>query len=239
MYLRHTTVRRKDKTHTYWTLVRSVRQGSKVRQETVAHLGKLDAKGRKKATRLARHFLGEQADQPELFENTRELTPAQVKVGKVRVERARAFGGVWLGWTLWRALELDAFCERHLPRGKEAISWSQIASILVIARLCEPSSELHIAESWYRRTALENLLGVPAEKVHHTRLYQGLDRLLEHKRARGPHQGPLRWSVRLGLRPSALRRHLHLLRRRSQGQPDGQARLQPGLEARLSRSASV
>ena len=42
--------------------------------------------------------------------------------------------------------------------------------------------ELHIAEDWYRRTALEDLLGVPADKIHHKRLYQGLDRLLEHKR---------------------------------------------------------
>ncbi len=182
MYLRHSTVRRKGKTHTYWTLVRSVRHGAKVRQETVAHLGKLDAKGRTKASRLARHFLGPRADQPELFEDTRELAPARIKVGKVRVERGRGFGGVWLGWTLWRALELDAFCERHLPSGRESVPWAQVASILVIARLCEPSSELHIAEDWYRRTALEDLLGIAAEKIHHKRLYQGLDHLLAHKR---------------------------------------------------------
>jgi transposase len=66
--------------------------------------------------------------------------------------------------------------------GREAIDFAQIAAILVIARLCEPSSELHIAEDWYRRTALEDILGVPSVHVHHTRLYQGLDRLLEHKR---------------------------------------------------------
>jgi len=41
------------------------------------------------------------------------------------------------------------------------------AAILVIARLCEPSSELHIAEDWYRRTALEDILGVPDVRVHH------------------------------------------------------------------------
>ena len=181
MYLRHSTRRRNGKTHTYWTLVRSVRHGSKVRQETVANLGKLDAAGRLKASQLARHFLGSQADEPSLFEDTRELTRAEVHVGKVRVERGRAFGGVWLAWTLWKTLQLDSFCERHLPKGREDVAWSQVAAILVIARLCEPSSELHIAEDWYRRTALEDLLGIPDEKVHHTRLYQGLDRLLEHK----------------------------------------------------------
>jgi transposase len=56
-----------------------------------------------------------------------------------------------------------------------------VASILVIARLCEPSSELHIAEDWYRRTALEDILGVRPERVNHTRLYEGLDRLLPRK----------------------------------------------------------
>jgi transposase len=159
-----------------------VRHGSKVRQETVAHLGKLDTAGRKKASQLARHFLGPQASQPGLFEDTRELAPAQVRTGKVRVERGRAFGGVWLAWTLWQALRLDEFCEKHLSKRREEVPWAQVAAILVIARLCEPSSELHIAEDWYRRTALEDLFGVPAAKVHHTRLYQGLDQLLEHKR---------------------------------------------------------
>ncbi|HEY5665086.1 MAG TPA: IS1634 family transposase [Gammaproteobacteria bacterium] len=181
MYLRHTTRRRNGKAHTYWTLVRSVRQGSKVRQETVAQLGKLDAAGRSKASKLARYFLGPQADEPGLFEDTRELTATQVRVGKVRVERGRAFGSVWLAWTLWQALRLDRFCDKHLPKGREEVAWAQVAAILVIARLCEPSSELHIAEDWYRRTALEDLLGVAAAKVYHTRLYQGLDQLLEHK----------------------------------------------------------
>ena len=46
MYLRHSTVRKGGKTHTYWRLVRSVREGRKVRQETVAYLGELDAQGR-------------------------------------------------------------------------------------------------------------------------------------------------------------------------------------------------
>jgi hypothetical protein len=39
MYLRHSTVTKNGKTHTYWRLVRSVRIGTKVRQETVAQLG--------------------------------------------------------------------------------------------------------------------------------------------------------------------------------------------------------
>jgi transposase len=58
-----------------------------------------------------------------------------------------------------------------------------VAAILTIARFCEPSSELHIEDTWYRRTALEDLLGVAVEKVHTDRLYAGLDQLLPHKAA--------------------------------------------------------
>ena len=185
MYLRHTTVTRNGKRHVYWRLVRSVRVGAKVRQETVAHLGELDAEGRAKATALAEQFLGHRRwRHPELFDAppTAGAVPLKVFTDRVRVERSRSFGEVWLAWKLWKALGLDAFCQAKLASGREEVPWSDIAAILVIARLCEPSSELHIAEDWYRRTALEDILGVPAELVHHTRLYQGLDQLLPYKR---------------------------------------------------------
>ena len=53
--------------------------------------------------------------------------------------------------------------------------------MLVTARLCEPASELHIAEDWYRRTALCDLLQLGDEKVNKDRLYRRLDHLLKHK----------------------------------------------------------
>lgn len=58
MYLRHSTIKRGGKTHTYWRLVRSVRCGRKVRQETVAQLGELDADGRLAARSLAERLVG-------------------------------------------------------------------------------------------------------------------------------------------------------------------------------------
>ena len=183
MYLRHKKVKGKDGTARYWTLVRSVRRGSKVVQETVANLGRLDDDAVREATGIAHHFLGPGAGAPELFEDRRPLCTAEIQLGKVRVESCRSFGAVWLGWTLWKALKLDEFCRRVLPTGRTEVPWSDVAAILAIARLCEPSSELHIAEDFYRRTALDDILGVAAESIHHTRLYQGLDKLLEHKRA--------------------------------------------------------
>ena len=57
MYLRHTTVRRGGKTHTYWRLVRSVRVGRKLRQEIVAQLGELDGHGQLAARSLTHRLL--------------------------------------------------------------------------------------------------------------------------------------------------------------------------------------
>lgn len=58
--------------------------------------------------------------------------------------RARAFaaslGAPWLGMKLWQMLGLDALCAALLPAGREAVPWASMASILVIARLCEPST---------------------------------------------------------------------------------------------------
>jgi len=66
MYLRHTTRRKDGKVRRYWQLVRSVRVRRKVVQQTVAHLGELDAQGRARAKALAGAITGDR-DQPDLF----------------------------------------------------------------------------------------------------------------------------------------------------------------------------
>jgi hypothetical protein len=181
VYLRRSVVRRQDTTRTYWRLVRSVRRGRKVVQETAVHLGELDAEGRAQARALARQLTG-RPEQYELFEATPAGdTTVRVRLDQVRLERGRSFGDIWLGWTLWRALQLDTLCAELWPVGREAVPWADMAAVLVIARLCEPASELHTAEHWYRRTALEDLLAVPAAVVNDDRLYRTLDRLLPHK----------------------------------------------------------
>jgi transposase len=182
MYLRHTTITKNGKTHTYWRLVRSVRVGAKVRQQTVAQLGELDARGRIAARHLASSLVGLER-QPGLFEDEAPSEPITVDHRRLRLERGRRFGDVWLGWKLWQALGLDRWLSERLPHGREDVPWDVMAAVLVIARLCEPSSELHIAEDWFRRTALEDLLGLPAAKVNDDRLYRALDHLLPHKDA--------------------------------------------------------
>jgi transposase len=100
-----------------------------------------------------------------------------VQLSGIRLENLRDFGDVWLAWGLWRLLGLDELLTRELPPGREDISWGTVAAILTIARFCEPSSEAHIEHTWYRRTALEELLGVAVDQVHTDRLYAGMDRL--------------------------------------------------------------
>jgi transposase len=189
VYLRHATRRKDGKSHVYWRLVRSVRRGGKVVQETVAQLGELDAEGRARAAELARNICGraQECGQEQLFDSTRPSQALAVKLDGVRLERSRSFGAVWLGLKLWQALKLDEVSREHLPAKRERVSWTDVIALLVIARLCEPSSELYVAEKWYRTTALEDLLGVSAESIYDERLYRALDRLLPHKEAMEKH----------------------------------------------------
>jgi len=184
MFLRHTTVRRGRKSHVYWKLVRSIRVGGKVRQEVVANLGRLDARGRTRAKKLADKITGKRCE-PSLYEpaDVPDGEAAEIELKKVRVERSRRFGDVYLGLVLWRALQLDRLLDGLIEEGREDVRWSVLASIHVILRLCSPSSDLALAEDVYRKTALEDLLGVPTEKINDDRVYRALDKLLPHKAA--------------------------------------------------------
>ena len=101
MYLRHSTVTKNGKTHTYWRLVRSVRTGTKVRQETVLQLGELDEQGRLRAKALAQSFLGIERP-PGWFDEPAPDQPLTIDLKGLRLERGRRFGDVWLAWQLWR-----------------------------------------------------------------------------------------------------------------------------------------
>ena len=182
MYLRH-TIRKKDgKVHRYWCLVRSVRVGKRVIQQTVAHLGELDERGRIEARALGRRLVGA-PEQARLFDDGCRDVAVPVRLKGIRIERSRQFGDVYLALALWRGTGLADLCAELLPAGKERVPWEKVAAVLVAARLCEPSSELHIAEDWYRRTALADLMQLDDALLNKDRLYRALDRLIVHKAA--------------------------------------------------------
>jgi transposase len=186
MFLRRCERRKDGKVHTYWALVESHRTAKGSRQRVVAYLGELKPSERAGWAELGRRLDRKQRPQPSLFdppavEDAADDEPVLVDLKGVRLERLRDFGDAWLARGLWRLVGLDVLLEQLLPQGREDVPWPLVVAILVIARFCEPSSELHIEHTWYRRSALEELLGVPVAKVYTDRLYQGLDLLLLHK----------------------------------------------------------
>ena len=187
MYLRRATRKKGGSDYDYWLLVESVRTARGPRQRVVATIGKLpglDQEERIGWEEISRILSGKPRPTPGLFEQ-REEPPswATVNMSGVSVERLRRFGDGYLGLLLWNKLGLADFCRDHIPSCREEVPWSIMAAILVLARFCAPSSELQIAEFWYGKTALDDMLGVPEDKINDDRLYRALDALLPHKDA--------------------------------------------------------
>ena len=184
MYVRRCYRRKDGKRHAYWALVESYRTARGPRQRVVAYLGELDEQGRLGVEQAAQP---EPWAQPDLFERESVAAWVEVDLRGVRVERSRPFGGGWLGLMLLRQLGLSELLEEILPPGREEVPWSAMVLVLVLGRLLDPSSELHLAEHGYEASALAELLGVPDAKVNDDRLYRTLDRLLPHKSALEKH----------------------------------------------------
>ena len=184
MFLRRCYRNKDGKRHAYWALVESYRTARGPRQRVVAWLGEMDERGRlaigqQKARNKSpyQHHLFDD-EKPEWIE---------VDLKRIAVERTRKFGGPWIGLELLRRLGLDAFITKTMREGREEVPWAVMAMVLVLGRLCDPSSELRLAEQVYESSAMSELLGVPADKVNDDRLYRALDRLLPHKEALEKH----------------------------------------------------
>ena len=179
MYLRRCRPTKCKKDHAYWELVESHRTERGPRQRVVAYLGEIAKSTALGIKQAATGRVG--SWQSRLFDEDGEPEWVEVDTKRVRVEGVRDFGGCWLGLEISERLGLVPLLERLLPEGQEDIPWSMMAMTLVLMRLCEPSSELRIAEHLYERSTLADLLGIPADKVNDDRLYRALDRLLPHK----------------------------------------------------------
>lgn len=178
MFIRQCYRKKNGKRHAYWALIESYRTSRGPRQRIVSYLGEMDERGRLGIRQLATSQ-GLQY-QRRLFD---DVAPRWVEVdtSRIRVERCVDFGGPWLALELLQCLGIESLLKQLLPPGREEIEWSSMAMILVICRLCEPSSELHIAEHLYRHTVLSDLFGITQDKINDDRLYRALDQLLPHK----------------------------------------------------------
>jgi len=182
MFIRPCYKRKNGKKHAYWALVESYRTERGPRQRVVAYLGQLKPSERLGVKQAAGGLGKTTFKQLQLFDSSADPEPEWVEIDAagVRVENELDFGGPWLALQLIKALKLDSLFETMMPPGREGVPWSKMALGLIICRLCHPSSELYIAEHYYAKTALPELLGIPAEKVYDQRLYRALDKLLNH-----------------------------------------------------------
>jgi transposase len=191
MYIRRCSRRKAGKQHVYWQIVESYRTPRGPRQRVVSYLGDMDLAERLGVASAAAGKIG--LLQSDLLGE--EPTPEWVEVdaSRVRVERPREFGGYWLGLQVLEKLGLVAFLEEAIRSGREEVPWHLMAVVLVLTRLCHPSSELATAERLYEQSALADLLGVACGRVSDDRLYRTLDSLLPLKRRLEKHL-----KVRLG-----------------------------------------
>jgi len=179
MYLRRCGKSKKNQTDRYWELVESYRTERGPRQRVVSYLGALSkpvCDGIQVAAEERAWYW-----QRQLFDEDLEPEWQQIDTRRVHVERVRDFGGAWLSLQAMDIIGLADFLRTAMPDGRAEVNWWVMCSILVSCRLCCPSSELRLAQSLYERTALQDLLGVPAAQVNDDRLYRTLDRLLRYK----------------------------------------------------------
>ena len=175
----------------YWTLCESVRTQRGPWQRVVASLGKLTEEdlhagwediealleGRKPSRSAVQTELGKSQNGFTGHERQWEMAD----LSNLRVERVREFGSVFLAMALWRRLGLHELLEGLLPQGREMIACKDVAAVLTVGKFCGQASELSIAEHWYGRTALEEIVDIDPELVNDNRLYRGLDHLGKHK----------------------------------------------------------
>ena len=187
MFLRPNYRSKDGKDHTYWSLVETVRTAEGPRQKTLCYLGELNSSAQARWLRTVEVFNEQgEAQQLKLFPSHVEPPAddpqvARVVLNRVRLERTRQFGAGYLGLELWKRLELDRFFEQTLDNQPADVPWSRVVALLVINRLCAPSSELGVEQRWYPSTALDDLLAIEEGKINDTRLYRCLDRILPHK----------------------------------------------------------
>jgi len=178
MFLRKIPYRKQGGvTSWYWQLVESYRTERGPRHRVVAHLGEIGEEGRLGVKQAAE---GRQPHQTSLFEDAKPSW-VEVNINRVRVERTRRFGDVWLALELMKKLGLTEFFQGIFPSSRAKIPWADLATILVVARFCDARSELSIAEHFYSSSSLPDLLGIAEEDVYDNRLYRGLDVLVTKK----------------------------------------------------------
>lgn len=191
MFLRCTRRKKDGKEHRYWNVVENRRvSGGGVVQRQVLYLGEINDSQRE-AWRKTVEVFEEGSATPRtmaLFPEDRVLESDDDAVVRIRLKdlalrRPRQWGACWLACHLYEQLGLDRFWQKRLDPSRKGTRWDLVVQALSCYRLIAPGSEWRLHRDWYGQSAMADLLGAGFELAEIHKLYDCLDRLLEHKRA--------------------------------------------------------
>jgi hypothetical protein len=170
MHVRISTRRRDGKTYAYPQLVESYRRESDGMPAhrlimSLAHLNPIEIENLKTALSASRK--GKKV----------VIARAPVREALRPVDNLR-YLDVAVLHALWRQWELDVLFDELLPIGDSIVPASAVVETLAIQRCVAPGSK-SLAERWFPRTALPELLGVSPEHFNNTRVHRVLDGLDE------------------------------------------------------------
>jgi transposase len=107
----------------------------------------------------------------------------RIRLQEVELRRPRQWGACWLACTLYEELGLNRFWAERLAPSRKGTRWDLILQALSCYRFIDPGSEWRLHRHWYENSAMADLLGAGFELVEIHKLYECLDRLIEHKGA--------------------------------------------------------
>ena len=192
MFLRATTRKKDGKEHRYFSVVENRRvSGGRVLQRHVLYLGEINGSQElawrrsievlEEGTRAARTLALFPEDRCEGVVADESIV--RLKLGQLRLERPRQWGGCWLALKLWQQLGLDQFWSARLAPTRKGTRFDQVLFVLVAYRLLSPGAEWRLHRHWFEHSALGDLLGGDRALADIHTLYACHDRLLEHKEA--------------------------------------------------------
>jgi transposase len=191
MFLRCTTRKKDGKEHRYWNVVENRRvAGGRVIQRQVLYLGEINGSQREAWRKTIEVFEdgAATAQTMALFPEdcsveSDDALVVQIRLKDVELRRPRQWGGCWLACELYEQLGLDRFWAERLAPSRKGTRWDLIAEALCGYRLLDPGSEWRLHRHWYEKSAMGELLGAGFELAESHKLYECLDRLIEHKEA--------------------------------------------------------
>jgi hypothetical protein len=101
--------------------------------------------------------------------------------GAARAEEVVNLGPLALIQPLLDQLDIAGIIDRHLPPDPQLeFSYGQILSLLLAARLCQPTALINLP-AWAEKTGADILWNLPADKLNDDRLGRALDAFFEHR----------------------------------------------------------